>query len=346
VSLASHITGLNSLAIELPNSGEQDGWVEVPTAAGASPCLQHLSVVSDPVLPLDPEHLSSLFSRCNHLVYLELRGAILSQEGLDVLLEHGTTITILKVRSIVPEESRAHWACCWRELHFTSLVTLHALAYLPLKTVLSLQLGAVRTPAVFELPVTRVHPDDICDLVRQAALNLAACPAWQNGNRSQILFMEDLAATPQWVQYFNSWQRVQLLQAVAPLGGPHITHVLFDFRGLYFPLGQAEVRALAHSLGGSVASLCFSCCTLRPCFWPAVYQHFPSLCYLRLCSGTEFETYDLAQLCHVSLRPAAVGLEADVYEQVQMDTEDNPCHWHLRPWLQRVIHEGAYISAV
>jgi hypothetical protein len=312
---------------------EQRGFREVVSAASVSPGLLRLEVEGILFGGLHNGALQRLLTSCAHLTHLDLDLADIDPDGLDILLEYGRSITSLALGSFVDlYDSVAERQCSWKRLHLHAIDTDNTctLAYLPLKTVEELSIGECTTPVtLLQLPLYNESADNLCQLVRQAAVNLASCPAWQHSwHRSQVGFVSDPDDRTFLDKFFQAEQRVQLLQALAPLGGPHLQGFTYRVSQTTFDFGHAEVQALAQNLGSSVASMHLSSCTLQPCFWPALLQHFPNLTRLELGAGTHFNTRDLLQYLHATAtcNPVAVGLHQELYEALQEHVRGgDPC---------------------
>jgi hypothetical protein len=75
-------------------------------------------------------------------------------------------------------------------------------------------------------------------------------------------------------QDLTSAQGLQLLQALAPVAGRHVSKLRLSVR---MQLGRAEVEALACSFAGSLTSLRLNSATLHDSFWRPLAQRFPNL---------------------------------------------------------------------
>jgi hypothetical protein len=129
--------------------------------------------------------LEQLFRACPSITHFYSQHGSNDQAGLDVLLAHGTNITSLVVRQIDAQVNRSDAQCRWSRLFLGDYPTLLAIANLPLKTVQQLQLQLHlnhlmgQFGLVLQLPVGTCPQDQLPAVLRQAASNLASCPAWQ-----------------------------------------------------------------------------------------------------------------------------------------------------------------------
>jgi hypothetical protein len=82
----------------------------------------------------------------------------------------------------------------------------------------------------------------------------------------------------------TSDQRVELLQALAPVAGRQVRKLELAVK---MQLGGAEVEAFAGSCAGSLTSLHLDSATLHDSFWRPLAQHFPNL--QELCLGRDIK---------------------------------------------------------
>jgi hypothetical protein len=100
------------------------------------------------------------------------------------------------------------------------------------------------------------------------------------------------------IQTFSDEQRVQLLEALAPIGGPHIQHFRASMHGTVFDWGRAELQALARSLNSSQLSMVtLDDCHLTVGFWAALEEVLPALDTLTLWGNAECSATDIAVFC-------------------------------------------------
>jgi hypothetical protein len=272
--LAEHLTGLTRLTVSSGGAvlGEQQIAVAVQNRG-----LRSLSLIYGwwSKRKLQPDLLRQVLTSCTGLTQLTLHYLMIGDQGLEVLLTHGTSITDLTLGRPSLTTSKADWACTWRKLELCD-GTLQDLAYLPLKAVQQLQLtthdGTSSALGHLYLP-TDILPAQLPDLLHQATTNLASCPAWAKAPPSELGLSGDAYA-------LTSAQRVELLQALAPVGGRHVTTLQLHVK---MQLGGAEVEAIAGSFAGSLTSLHLDYATLQDSFWEPLAQHFPSL--HELCLG-------------------------------------------------------------
>jgi hypothetical protein len=147
---------------------------------------------------------------------------------------------------------------------------------------------------VLLLPYGSVPSDQLPQLVHRAATSLAGCPAWQ---RKPEPWISLLSEGPAQQVSFSPQQRVQLLQALAPLGGPHVIGFQLGIRGSDVTVGDQELLALASSLGRGLTQLHLSFCTLPAQFWRALDGAFPALSVLRLSAGVSCSQTHMIFFC-------------------------------------------------
>jgi hypothetical protein len=139
------------------------------------------------------------------------------------------------------------------------------------------------------------------DRLHQAATNLASCPSWQEAKPTTICL--EGQNNDDVMTELTSDQALQLLQALAPLGGvTRVTKFDLHFSHHRFPWGAPEVQALGHSLGDSIQTLVLSNCSLSAGFWSSLLRHIPDLSEIQLRSLVSFKVHDLA--IYLSRRPA------------------------------------------
>jgi hypothetical protein len=107
------------------------------------------------------------------------------------------------------------------------------LAHLPLRTVetFSTRHFSFSQLAIIELPLMTEATEEVLMLLRQAASNLAGCPAWKKQPASDVYLRgdtrwddrsdyDDVIDEPD----INFEQRIQLMEALAPLAGGLVFH--------------------------------------------------------------------------------------------------------------------------
>jgi hypothetical protein len=270
--------------------------------------------------------LAELLKACPSLTRLDMGVPLkLDAEKLEVLLTHGTNITSLTCAQAETATSFAGRSCKWQLLHicWCERSTVQLLAHLPLRTVQQLSFDDVMDsqclgrlslpinsmPAAHQLPI----------ILRKATTNLAACPAWQSCPDPCISLLGDRGRGQDDIIVFDTQQRIQLLEALAPLGGTHVREFKADIRGTDFQWGQAEVQALAHSLNSKgVTTVKLGYCILTPGFWTALDEFLPSLQCLQLNSTTECSATDVAFFCCTRRKrfPFTLILAPQVHEEV------------------------------
>jgi hypothetical protein len=261
--IASQLTGLTQL------QGEQEAGVPPPDtqlvkAVSRNKGLQSLRVSFTRSVSLSAKMLQCLLTSCINLTQLDLTFQRVNDEGLDILLQHGTNITDVRFEHLDLTRSRADSICKWESLWLDLTDPLLAgLAYLPLRSVQKLETGyTAGTLHLSFLPSSK-----LVLLLQQAVSNLKACPAWQKQPAARIL----LYAHPWHSTAIPDSQAAQLLHALSPLAGPHLQHLGVS---IDVEFGQEEVQVLASS---SLRSLSLRRGVIKPSFWPALSQHLPHL---------------------------------------------------------------------
>jgi broad specificity phosphatase PhoE len=272
------------------------------TAAAHNPALQIFKVCPGWFSRPTAAEVQHLLEACPSLSELHLGWMTLAPDAVVVLLTHGTTITTLTAHVFETTASLADKPCSWKCLQLQGdYPTVLHLANLPLKGLSSLQWATQWATglATLELPLATVPAEDLPHLLQRAATNLAACPAWKAQPRGYISLEGDPSDynTANIID-FSPQQRIQLVQALAPLGGPHVRTFVGSIRGAEFEWGRAEVEALARSLGSKeVTTLELSHCTLATDFWAALDEFLPSLNTLRFRKDVRCAPLDLAIFC-------------------------------------------------
>jgi hypothetical protein len=294
--LVQQLTSLTSLHL----SSHHDHLSSMFTAAARNPALQAFSVSYWGQESINAAELQHLLTSCTSLTDLDLDLMEVSQDALEVLLTHGTKITSLKALALITETSFADRQCSWRRLKLVGdecYATVLHWADLPLKGVEVLENG-VESLGTLQLPLSSVEPDQLATVLRRATTNLAACPAWQAAPDSKIALHEDPAEPHVHPIFFFPQQRIQLLEALAPLGGPHVRTFQASVQDAVFQWGCPELKALARSMNsGQLSTLELSYCTLTTDFWAALDEVLPSLSSLSLVSGVTCSAADVAVYC-------------------------------------------------
>jgi hypothetical protein len=199
--------------------------------AANNPNLQELHLQCERLASSAEPHLQHLFTSCQHLTSLDLFRSFVSPPALDAILTHGTSLTSLAVDTVKAVFDRTTVACSWQKLCVYDLhePVLHHLANLPLHSVRELRVGdnSINT---LQLPYSTMIFDSVPEVLHQAALNLAGCPAWKEANITGIRVMVEPHATsalPAGAKYSSRLSR-QLIAALAPLASPRITELEID----------------------------------------------------------------------------------------------------------------------
>jgi hypothetical protein len=287
---AAQMTGLTSLCMFV-NSGEQ-GAKDVMATATRNPGLQLLSVddfTSEPEDIAAPV-LQHLLQSCTTLTSLCLPNRFIDQQGLDVLLQYGPCITTLAVSSFDLSASRSDRECGWESLELEMGPMcgsfLKQLAYLPLRGVHTISMPEhAESPESLDhlhVPLPAFKTKEQRELLRAAAVNLAASKAWQDCPATSVTLLASSGD--------NSCLG-EVLCALAPLGGEHITALTItgtdDEEGgrsymIEVNINKAEVEALAASFGSAITSIYLDHCRLSLDFWPALARCFPAVTRLSL----------------------------------------------------------------
>jgi hypothetical protein len=239
--------------------------------------------------------IKHLLTSCPSLTDLDLEYHTVGQDVLEVLLELGTSITTFQVNDIEVYASLADRQCSWKHLTLEKFPSLATLASLPLHSLQVLNIGRGRLWSYWQLdiPLGSTPAAEIPSLLRRATSNLAASPTWRAAPFSGVM----LAADEENTLELSPQQCIPLLEALAPLGGPHIKSFYGWISGAGFVWGRPELQALGRSLNSQhLSRLDLSDCTLTPEFWAALDEVVPSLTSLTLrdtvtCSATDVAVY-------------------------------------------------------
>jgi hypothetical protein len=288
-TLVKHLTALTSLCLHNNSFRGEHSSAPLYAAAAKNPGLQSFSVDICKSRDVPEAPLQQLLEACPSLTHLGFDNTCVQQNVLDVLLTHGTNITSLTASCIKPNSSIAAREVSWRKLVLTNddhPTALH-LANLPLQSVTSLQLSEDPDAGLgrLELPISSVPSDQLPGLLLQATSNLARCPAWRSKPESWVTLVGDPDFDDEDgddVRFLTPDQRLGLLQALAPLHGPHVGGFELGIKGFDVTLGTAEVMALAESLGQGLVELKLSHVTLSAGFWAALDHALPALHTLTL----------------------------------------------------------------
>jgi hypothetical protein len=287
-------------------------------AAACNPALQALTLWDDDTHSFSSDELQDLLTSCPLLTSLDMRNLDISHDELEVLLTYGTNITTLSVYAFRTDVSFADRQCSWKCLHTSQYYpTVLHWAVLPLKRVKELNNNC--DLGTLHLPLPTVEPDQLATILRQATTNLAACPAWQADPASILALYAYPSDTPLETLVFTPAQRIQLLEALAPLGGPHISRLTARIMDAVFQWGRPELQALGLSLkSGQLSTLELDHCLLTADFWAALDEALPSLSSLFLCEDVECSAADVAGYCSKRKEghPFTLNLSDAVYTAV------------------------------
>jgi hypothetical protein len=302
--LVEQLTCLTELGLWSNRPSNFDGML---TAAARNPGLDFLFVSAGVDTSPTADQAEHLLTSCPSLTFLSLLYSTISQDVLEVILTHGTKITTLKAFAIQSKISFADRPCSWKSLkvggveHYASVLYL---AHLPLSGVTEFELRddiqdrGLHLLSVFQLPFSSIDLDQVPQKLRQAAANLASCPAWRAKPDSFIQLLGDPAGPFVDTHTFSDQQRIQLLEALAPVGGPHVKRFRAAISGTVFQWGSAELRALGRSLNSSqLSKLTLDDCRLTVGFWAALEEVLPALGTLILGGDVTCSPIDITVFC-------------------------------------------------
>jgi hypothetical protein len=297
------------------------------SAAACNPGLQTFTL-KDEALCLDvtdAEAVASFLTSCPCLTHLDLDSMDLSEGVVDAILTHGTSILKLEVGALVTSTNYSDQPSKLQSLSLQSPIhaTVLQLANLPLRGVTHLKLSC-DTLAQLQLPTSSVPADQLAAVLQRASANLAACPAWQAKPEQCISLQGDVEGRTYihivpYIQLTPETQ-MQLLQALAPLGGPHVRKFQGCVAESSFTWGRPQVEALGRSLGSAqLSELELSKCTLSTDFWAALDDVMPSLEVLRLLRSVTCSVRDLDIFCsrRQAGRSFSLILAPELYEEYE-----------------------------
>jgi hypothetical protein len=295
--IVQQLTGLTSLCCD----SLHDHVSSMLAAAARNPALQAFCVGHTGDEGFSAAELQHLLTSCTSLTSLDLTYFCIDKDDLEVLLTYGTNITTLKACTIDTDISFADRQCSWKSLTLAAVddcyPTVLNWASMPLKGVEELNHG-LGSLGLLQLPLSRLEPDQLATVLRQATTNLAGCPAWQAHPDSLIALQDDPSDTPLESIVFTPQQRTQLLEALAPLGGPHVTQCAAAIHKAVFEWGRPELQALGRSLNsGQLSRLLLTHCIVTAGFWAALDEVLPSLSELWLLDNVICSAADVAVYC-------------------------------------------------
>jgi hypothetical protein len=313
--LIDQLTCLTALKLEPYWSGHIGS---VFRAAACNPGLQTFTLTDEncDFEATDAKAVASFLASCPCLTHLDLDWMHLSESVVDAILTHGISIVKLAVGGLVTTTNYSGQPTKLQSLSLRSrrYSPVLQLANLSLSNVTHLELWC-DISVQLQLPSSSVPADQLPGILQRAASNLAACPAWQSKPEQCISLQGDVEDHEE--IYLSPETQLQLLQALAPLGGPHVR----KFQGLlgesWFDWGRPQVEALGFSLGSTqLRVLELTCCTLGEDFWAALDEAMPSLEVLRLICPVTCSVLDLAVFCsrRQAGRPFSLILAPQLYE--------------------------------
>jgi hypothetical protein len=315
--LIGQLTCLTALKLEPFRSGHIGSMFE---AAACNPGLQTFTLSDESFMlkVTDAEAVQNFLTSCACLTHLDLAWIELSEGVVDAILTHGTSIVKLEVGTLATTTNHSDQPSNLQSLSLESGICSSVLQFanLPLRGVTQLELACIAL-AELQLPTTRVPADQLPGVLQRATSNLAACPAWQAKPEPCISLQGDVGEDNEYI-HLTAEAQMQLLQALAPLGGPHVR----KFQGLLwescFHWGRPEVEALGRSLGTTeLRVLELACCTLSADFWAALDEVMPSLEVMELVALVTCSVLDLAVFCsrRRAGRPFSLILRRELYEE-------------------------------
>jgi hypothetical protein len=268
--------------------------------------------------------LQCLLNSCTNLTQLDLTSEQLTDEGLNVLLQHGPNITDVRLGWLDLTRSRAGSVAKWQRLWMNATNGLLAdLAYLPLRSVQDLGTGGDHDGTLY-LPLT--PSSQLASLLQQAVSNVKTCPAWRKQPATRILL---------YTHHYDSnapisaHQAAQLFSALSPLAAPHLQHPGISIRADF---GQQEVQLLAGSLGlgSNLRSLSLRREVIKPSFWPALRQHMPRLNELGLMHQVEVSSMGITAYLCTAAQPCTLYIGPGVLaDHIVADLTDSVGVWQL-----------------
>jgi hypothetical protein len=133
--LAEHLTQLTSLDLKSP-LGNLIFSAQLAAVIIGNAGLQRLALNSAATAVIQTTSLQQVLTSCRELTHLALENGSIDDQGLDVLLQHGTNITHLTLGDSNLTVSKSDRQAPWQELQLPRF-TLAQLAYLPVKSVKS-----------------------------------------------------------------------------------------------------------------------------------------------------------------------------------------------------------------
>jgi hypothetical protein len=317
--IASQLTALTHLGARLEATARFRDTQLVKTVA-RNTGLQSLFLYSSLFVPLGAGMLQCLLNSCTRLTQLDIFQYMLDDQGLDVLLQHGTSITDLTLGDLNLTRSRADSTCRWQRLELVQAdCVIDGLAYLPLRSVQEL-------PSTYDSETLhlRLMYWEHLELLPQAASNLAACPAWKKQPATRIL----LYTPHQYVRAMPDIEAAPLLSALSPLAGPQMQHLGICINAEF---GRQEVQVLARSLGSGLRSLSLRRGVIKPSFWPALCEHLPHLKQLGLMHKVEVNSMGITAYLRTQTQPFTLYIGKGVLaDHSTADLTDSIGEWQMQ----------------
>jgi hypothetical protein len=288
------------------------------------------------------EMLAQLLTTCTCLKSLSLSCDI-SQPEFGAILTFGTQLTSLSVHWLTLSRSTARASCNLRAIKWATgdwdegkPNDIRTMAYLPLGVIESLTVHHecdIGLPAVvfhecrlpgneWRLPLHApgTTHSELCELVHEAALNLAKCPAWRASQPQAELVLQAYGSNRVPSDMDDS-ARLKLLGALHPLLSG-LTNLQIDMPG--FLMGQPEVAALGTACGSTLKHLAILTAHVQTTFWPAVWSHLPALGTLSLgynawCGHDAIAASSLCLFCSHATRHLTLKIDEHLYNNLECE---------------------------
>jgi hypothetical protein len=272
--------------------------------------------------------LSQLLTSCTLLSSISLKGVVLDQAGLDLLLAH-PHINSVEVMAIAATESRVDSPCSWQTLELPGPKDVRTVAYVPLHS-LKEPLDVRRLLLPPDVPAA-----DLPQLLQAATSRMAE-------HRQLFVFQGRGLCVTDFVRELEGWDELEwgepeqdsftpevcmaLVEALAPAAQiPDMQRLSFSFyqheeqQAARATFGKSELQALSRTWGDRL--LCFGLIgvQLAEDFFPAIETAFPKLEDMWL-HGVKGDNQDLrAQImlmCQRMTQPLRVDLDYDIWRWV------------------------------
>jgi hypothetical protein len=236
---------------------------------------------------------SQLLTTCTLLTHITMRGVVLDQAGLDLLLSH-PHITHVALLAIAATESRVDSPCSWQTLELPYPKDVRTVAYVPLHS-LKHPLNARTLLLPPDVPT-----QDLPQLLQAATSRMAEHRQLFNLEGAQDLCVTDcVCELEDWYEVpwaeseqdaFTPEECVALVEALNPATQiPTIQGLSFSLynreerqQPARIKFGKQELEALSRAWGSRLVNLELWGVQLAEDFFPAIETAFPKLVSLRL----------------------------------------------------------------